>query len=302
MLRDVVTESSSPLSSAERHEFEALRKELGDARREQAESLGRTPDAERILRRATTLLEERVASGGALQVEQVQSLAMWSVLGGLLGARLFHVADRWDVYAANPIQVLNLWEGGMAVYGGLIGGFLVALAYAIRVGLPVWKLADAAAPGMLLGQAVGRLACIPNGDAVGAPANVPWAFIYTNPAALVPHEWLGVPLHPYPVYELLFDVALLAALWRLRGARIPAGMLFLLYVVGYSIGRFLLTFYRVEQVWFWGLQEAQVISLLTLALALPFLVWRMWFSGSPGALHRPVPVPATPTPSTGSGR
>jgi len=96
---------------------------------------------------------------------------MWGVVGGLVGARLFHVIDRWDLYAANPLQILNLSEGGLAVYGGLLGGFLTGLVYAIRAGLPVWDLADAAAPGML-----------------------PWAFIYTNPAALVPPEWLGVPL------------------------------------------------------------------------------------------------------------
>jgi len=164
----------------------------------------------------------------------------------------------------------------------------------------VWKVADAAARGMLLGQAAGRLACIPNGDAVGAPATVPWAFIYTNPAALVPPEWLGVPLHPYPVYEMLFDLALLVVLWRLRDTLKRDGVLFLVYVVAYSAGRFLLTFYRVELVWFWGLQEAQVFSLLSFALALPFLVWRLWFTSNATALHlRPVPQH---TSRTSSGR
>lgn len=210
-----------------------------------------------------------------LDVERAQSLAIWSVVGGMVGARLFHVIDRWDLYAADPLRVLNVWEGGLAVYGGLIGGVLAGAVYARRAGLPGWKLADAAAPGMIFGQAVGRLACIPNGDAYGAPASLPWAFIYTNPLSMIPRDLLGVPTHPYAVYELLFDLALLGLLWRLRRVFKTDGLLFLTYVGLYAAGRFLLTYYRVEQVWFWGLQEAQVIALLALVAALPVLVWRL---------------------------
>lgn len=217
----------------------------------------------------------REAARKGLDSEQVQALAMWSIAGGLLGARLFHVMDRWEVYAADPLRMLSIWEGGLAVYGGLIGGVLAGLVYAVRHGLPGWRVADAAAPGMILGQAVGRLACIPNGDAYGAPADLPWAFIYTHPGTMVPRDLLGVPTHPYAVYELLFDLALLALLWRLRGVFRTDGLLFLTYAGIYAIGRFLLTFYRIEQVWFWGLQEAQVIALLVLAVVLLLLAWRL---------------------------
>lgn len=217
----------------------------------------------------------REAARRGLNGERVQSLAIWSVVGGLIGARLFHVIDRWDAYATDPLRVLFVWEGGLAVYGGLVGGVVVGLVYAWRHGLPRWKLADAAAPGMILGQAIGRLACIPNGDAYGAPANVPWAFIYTNPRSMVPRDLLGVPTHPYAAYELLFDLALLGLLWRLRKVCKTDGLLFLTYAVVYAAGRFLLTFYRVEQVWFWGLQEAQVVALLVFVTTLPLLLWRL---------------------------
>ncbi|MGH2379133.1 MAG: prolipoprotein diacylglyceryl transferase [Candidatus Limnocylindria bacterium] len=212
----------------------------------------------------------REAARRGLNVDQVQSLAMWSVGGGLIGARLFHVIDRWELYAADPLRAFALWEGGLAVYGGLIGGVLTGLAFALRKRLPVWHVADAAAPGMILGQGIGRLACIPNGDAIGAPAAVPWAFIYTNPASMVPEQLRGVPLHPYAVYELIFDLGLFALLWRLRSHPLFArpGTLFLFYVAAYSLGRFALSYYRVERVWFAGLQEAQVLSLAGLAAAL----------------------------------
>lgn len=216
----------------------------------------------------------REATRKGLDGERVQSLALWSVVGGMVGARLFHVADRWDVYAADPLRAFALWEGGLAVYGGLIGGVFAGLMYALRSGLPVWKMGDAAAPGMILGQAVGRLACIPNGDAYGAPASLPWAFVYTHPMSMVPRELLGVPTHPYAAYELLFNLAVLGLLWRLRGVFKKDGLLFLTYVAVYGTGRFLLTFFRVETVWFWGLQEAQVIAVLAVVVALPLLAWR----------------------------
>lgn len=217
----------------------------------------------------------REARRRGFDAEVVQSLIFWAALGGLLGARLFHVIDRWDLYAAEPLRALYFWEGGLAVYGGLLGGVLVGFAYARWLGLPAWRLADALAPGMILGQALGRLACIPNGDAYGAPIDAPWAFVYTNPAAMVPPDLLGKPLHPYPVYELLFDLALLGLLWKLRNVYKTDGLLFLTYAGVYAAGRFLLTFFRMEQVWFFGLQEAQVVSLVVLVAVVPLISWRL---------------------------
>lgn len=217
----------------------------------------------------------REARRKGIDTEKMQSLILWGLLGGIVGARLFHVVDRWDLYADDPVRVLYVWEGGLAVYGGLVGGVLAGLLYARFNGLPFWRAADAAAPGLILSQGLGRLGCIPNGDALGAPVDVPWAFIYTNPATMVPPELLGEPLHPYAVYELLFDFVVLGMLWKLRGVYRTDGMLFLTYVGVYAVGRFLLTFFRTEQVWFFGLQEAQVVALALLVLTVPLLAWRM---------------------------
>lgn len=217
----------------------------------------------------------REARRKGLDVEKMQSLIFWGVIGGLVGARLFHVIDNPVVYASNPLSALYIWEGGLAIYGGLIGGVLAGFLYARHSGLPFWKTADAAAPGLILGQALGRLACIPNGDAYGAPTDLPWAFVYTNPAAMLPPELLGTPLHPYPVYELVFDLAVLGLLWRLRYVYRADGLLFLTYAGVYAAGRFLLTFFREEQIWFLGLQEAQIVALAVLVVAVPLVAWRL---------------------------
>jgi phosphatidylglycerol:prolipoprotein diacylglycerol transferase len=217
----------------------------------------------------------REARRKGIDTEKMQSLILWGLFGGLVGARLFHVVDRWDLYADNPISALYVWEGGIAIYGGLVGGVVTGFLYAWRVGLPFWRVADAAAPGLILGQALGRFACIPNGDAYGAPTDAPWAFVYTNPATMVPPELLGEPLHPYPVYEMIFDLTLLGLLWKLRTVYKTDGLLFLTYAGVYAVGRFLLTFFRMEQVWFLGLQEAQIVALAVLVVTVPLLSWRM---------------------------
>ena len=217
----------------------------------------------------------REARRKGLPMERVDGSLLWILLGAIVGARLFHVIDRPDVYLARPLDVLAVSNGGMAAWGGIAGGLAAGLVYFRRAGVDLRRVLDAAAPAMILGQGLGRLACIPNGDAYGAPANVPWAFIYTNPAAMVPRDLLGVPLHPYPVYELIFDLGLFAVLWALRTRPLFAatpGLLFVAYLGAYSVGRFLLTYTRLERVWFLGLQEAQVFSLVGVAAAALILV------------------------------
>ena len=236
-------------------------------------------------------LGARGARRVGLSPQQVERLAIWSLVGGLVGARLFHVIDRWDLYASDPLRAVAVWEGGLAIYGGLLGGVAAGALYAFRQRLPVRRLADGVAPGMILGQALGRLACIPNGDAYGSPTNLPWAFRYVHDGTMVPTQLWGVPLHPYPVYEMLFDLGVLGLLLALR--RHPTlkqrpGLLFVTYAGVYSVGRFLLSYFRMERVWFAGLQEAQVLSLLGLAAALLGALVLLW--PRPGARLEPEPA------------
>jgi phosphatidylglycerol---prolipoprotein diacylglyceryl transferase len=211
--------------------------------------------------------------------DTIYGVAGWGLVGGIIGARLFHVADHLSVYAANPLSILAVWEGGIAVYGAFIGGLIGGGIAAWWAKLDPWPLLDIAAPAMLVGQAIGRLGCLSNGDAWGAAdTTCTWCLnvIYTNPNDLLPADLLGVPTYAYPVYELVAEVALLGVLWLLRDwlAQRP-GMTFLLAAVGYAIIRFGLTFFRQETIVVWGLQEAHVIALITGVLALGVMLWRM---------------------------
>lgn len=209
--------------------------------------------------------------------DDVYPLALWGIAGGFIGARLFHVVENLDYYGANPWSIFAFQRGGLAIWGGLIGGALAVAIYSRIRGLPLAQLADGAVPAVLVGQIIGRIGCIINGDAYGGLTGLPWGFVYSHPDALVPGHLRGVPTHPYPVYEMIWNLAILLSLWLFRTRLKTEGLLFFSYVSLYSIGRLLLSFVRQEKIWFWGLQEAQVIALLALpvsVLAITYLLTR----------------------------
>lgn len=212
----------------------------------------------------------REARRKGLPADQIESLAFWAIAGGIVGARLLHVIDRWDLYAADPMAVLAIWNGGLAILGGVLGGTLTGLVVAWHRGLPIRAIADAVAPAAILGQAIGRFACLFTGDAVGAPTTG-FGITYLNPGALVPR--LGVAYEPVFLYEMAWDLGVFLLLWWLRTRPRVAGELFAVYLALYALGKFALTFRRTETVWVAGLQEAQLLALIALGFAALWTVW-----------------------------
>lgn len=209
-----------------------------------------------------------------LPADPIMNGVGWAIAGGVVGARLFHVLDHLPYYSEHPSEIVAIWQGGIAVYGGFVGG-VIAGAIATRAqGLPVWPALDAGAAGMLVGQAVGRLGCLVNGDAWGGPTGCPCGVVYWHEHALVPPELIGVPTHPYPLYEIVGVAIVLGLVWlAVRHGRRP-GTAFLLATVGYAALRFSLTFVRQEPIVALGLQEAQLVALLTGGVALVLLALR----------------------------
>lgn len=215
-------------------------------------------------------LTAREAERKGFKKEQIYDIAIWIVMAGLFGARLFHVLDHWtDEFAANPIRALYIWEGGLAIWGGVAGGLLAAALLAWKNNWKFPKLLDAGAPGLVLAQAIGRIACVITGDAMGKPTTGPFGFAYTSPNALVPK--LGVYYTPMPVYELVINLGIFALLWQLRKRNLPDGLLFLIYLALYSLERFFLAFTSSYQILAFGLTQSQIIALISLAIALVLL-------------------------------
>lgn len=219
-------------------------------------------------------LAAKEAEHKGFKKNDIYDVTTWIVIAGLLGARIFHVIDHWpDEYAANPVRALFIWEGGLAIWGAVIGGLLAAVMLAARRRWHVARLLDAFAPGLVLAQAIGRVACIITGDAMGPPTSGPFGFAYTNPNAMVPQ--LGVYYTPMPVYEIIANLAIFALLWQLRKRRLPDGILFVTYMTLYSLERFLLGFTSAYKIIAFGFSQSQLISLAVLIMIILLLAGRL---------------------------
>ncbi len=214
----------------------------------------------------------------------------WMVALGLIGARLLYVWENFRLFANGQLlRVFALTEGGISQWGGLIGAMVGVVVWSRRARYSAWKILDAGGAAAMLGLAVGRIGDVINGEHHGTPTNLPWGVEYVNPATL------GEPgrvVHPEVAYEMVLCLLILGALLpfhRRMKARLPDGVIGLIYFGFYAGGRFFLSFLRTDPGVFLGLRQAQVASLLVVAvavIAIPALFRR--------AEAAAVPAPATP--------
>ena len=207
--------------------------------------------------------------------DDIYSIAIWAILGGIIGARLVHVIDNWGFYQYNLLQILFVWSGGIGVWGGILGGFLAGAAYAFVTKHPIGIIADLTAPALLLVQTIGRLGDIVNGEHCARAATefiLAFNWVRLDSDARVCANGVGVPVQPVIAYEMLWNLGALFIIWKLRDRLRPDGMLFALYLAFYAIGRFLVTFLRQDKVWALGLQEAHFIAILVLVITVPLLI------------------------------
>jgi phosphatidylglycerol:prolipoprotein diacylglycerol transferase len=200
-------------------------------------------------------------------------IASWAVASGFVGARLLHVAERWDTYIADPVRILAVWDGGSSILGAVIGGYVAIAITAWRIGAPVGYALDTSAAMSGIGMGIGRIGDLINGEhhAV-ACSGLPWCVRYTDPHTLGQRDYV----HPATTYEMLIDFAAAALLLWLRprlAGRSPEGRLLWTYVLIYAVGRFVVSFLRLDPLVFAGLREAQLVSLVLALLALPALAY-----------------------------
>ena len=196
---------------------------------------------------------------------------------GFIGARAYHVATDYDLYTGDPFPgVFAVWNGGLGIYGAVIGGFIGVLIFARVRGISPLVFADAAAPGLILAQAIGRWGNYFNQELFGRPSNLPWA-IEIAPENRPADFADATAFHPTFLYESIWNLLVcLALLWIARrfADRLKNGDILLLYVSLYSVGRFFVEALRVDPAFLIGNFRGNlfVASILALTFALIFFL------------------------------
>ncbi|OGT27730.1 MAG: prolipoprotein diacylglyceryl transferase [Gammaproteobacteria bacterium RBG_16_66_13] len=208
---------------------------------------------------------------------------LWALIFGIIGARLYHVFTPSKTlldmgidtryYLTHPLDILLTWRGGLGMPGAILGGVFGLYLFARRRRLDLAQLLDYAAPGVPLAQAIGRWGNFVNQELYGPPSNLPWAIPIRPENRMAGFESFE-RFHPLFLYESIWNLALAGVLywlWRNHRDRFRPPDLFLLYLVGYAVGRFLLEFLRLDYVPAFGLNLNQAL-MLVLALVCSAIV------------------------------
>jgi prolipoprotein diacylglyceryl transferase len=219
-----------------------------------------------------------VARGG--RPGDVQDLAIWAVPFGLVGARLYHVAtdsERYFGEGRNPITALYVWRGGLGVWGAVALGALGVYIWSRRRGVRISAVMDALAPGVIVAQAIGRWGNWFNQELYGKPTDLPWGLEidpenYPDGLTFAP----GTTFHPTFLYEFVWNMGVFGVLlWAERRFKLGFGRVFALYVMGYTVGRGLTEYIRIDTVQLddvAGLRFNVWTSIVLFALALAYFV------------------------------
>ena len=213
-----------------------------------------------------------------LNPDDVGDFALWAVIGAIVGARIYYVAFEWESYADDPIKALQIWRGGIAIHGAILGGTITAILFSRKHQLSVWALLDVVAPSLVFGQALGRWGNFFNSEAFGAPTDLPWKLyipLASRPPGYTSYEYF----HPTFLYESLWNLGVLALIgwlfWRsVKGTiALKPGTICLVYFATYSLGRVWIEGLRMDSLMLGPLRMAQVVSLGGMSIALLSLIW-----------------------------
>ncbi|HEY0903314.1 MAG TPA: prolipoprotein diacylglyceryl transferase [Marmoricola sp.] len=186
---------------------------------------------------------------------QVGDIALWAVPAGVIGARAYHVATDHELYfgaGRDPLGALEIWQGGLGIWGAIAGGALGAMIACRRYGIRMLPLMDALAPGLLLAQAIGRWGNYFNQELFGRPTDLPWG-LEIDPAQRPPGYADSATFHPTFLYECLWNLGAMGlVIWLDRRLRLGFGRAFALYVMAYCAGRGWIEALRIDTVQYDG--------------------------------------------------
>ncbi len=207
-----------------------------------------------------------------LTEDAIMNFIILSVLGGIIGARVYYVLFNWQSYNQDLWEIVKVWHGGLAIHGGILGGTLVGWWFTKRHGVPFWKMADIATLPLILTQTLGRFGNFMNGDAHGLPTSMPWGIVFPS-TSIAGYEYPGIPLHPTMLYEMASNFCIVLFLWKIRTQSWKDGFIVCLYLLLYSVGRFFVSFFRADSLMLGPFRMAHIMSILLIAVA-GFLIFR----------------------------
>jgi phosphatidylglycerol:prolipoprotein diacylglycerol transferase len=224
-------------------------------------------------------LSQYLAKRKQVNPELLADLAIWLVVAAIPAARLYYVIFQWEQYQDNLGDVLAIWKGGIAIHGAILGGTIAAIIFAKLQKVSIWQLADLVVPSLALGQAIGRWGNFFNSEAFGRPTDLPWK-LYIPPASR-PLEYISFEyFHPTFLYESIWNLSVFSLLLLLffrslkPNSPIKTGTLALVYLIVYSIGRFLVEGLRTDSLMAGQLRTAQIVSLILITVGTLGLVWQ----------------------------
>ena len=211
------------------------------------------------------------------EAERIMDLGFYLIVAAIIGSRLFFVLLNMKEYLRHPLNIFKIWEGGLVFHGGLIAGILVGIIYINKHHLSIWKYTDILAPSLALGQGIGRIGCLMAGCCYGKQTTLPWGIVFTDANSLAV---LNVPLHPTQIYTSIGALGIFGVLFWLRKRKSYQGQVFWVYIILYSTMRFIVDFFRGDQIcetrgyFFQILTLTQVLSLVLFLSAL-YMLWTM---------------------------
>lgn len=222
------------------------------------------------------LLAMREGERRGLDKDLFADLLLWAFPFAILGARLYYVIFQWDYYSQNPGDILAIWKGGLAIHGGLIAAVITGIVFAKKKGVSFWKLADIAAPSIILGQAIGRWGNFINQEAHGGEVSRQFLEGLFLPDFIINQMYIdGAYYHPTFLYESVWNLVGFCLLIGLRRVNLRRGEMFLTYVIWYSVGRFFVEGMRTDSLMITeGLRTAQTISIILIIVSIGILIYR----------------------------
>ncbi|HDD7361259.1 TPA: prolipoprotein diacylglyceryl transferase [Staphylococcus aureus] len=218
---------------------------------------------------------QRALVKAGLHKDTLVDIIFYSALFGFIAARIYFVIFQWPYYAENPSEIIKIWHGGIAIHGGLIGGFLAGVIVCKVKNLNPFQIGDIVAPSIILAQGIGRWGNFMNHEAHGGPVSRAFLEQLHLPNFIIENMYInGQYYHPTFLYESIWDVAGFIILVNIR-KHLKLGETFFLYLTWYSIGRFFIEGLRTDSLMLTSnIRVAQLVSILLILISISLIVYR----------------------------